>query len=115
MSQAMPRGRPGEGSRESLTMGMRAWGRGLTWNFVSGQGGAIREGARKRAVGGGHDRGGGAETSSGGSEQRTALQQVTEHGDEVGGGEAFIRVDQAAQVHIWKGEVREGRGMKGQG
>jgi hypothetical protein len=35
MSQAMPEGRPGEGSRESLTIGMRAWGRGLTWNLVS--------------------------------------------------------------------------------
>ena len=101
MSQAMPRGRPGEGSRESLTMGMRAWGRGLTWNFVSGQRG--------------RDQGGGAETSSGGSEQRTTLEQVTEHGDEVGGGEAFIRVDQAAQIHIWKGGVRNGQGMEGQG
>ena len=31
----MPEGKPGEGSRESLTIGMRAWGRGLTWNLVS--------------------------------------------------------------------------------
>lgn len=35
MSQAIPSGRPGDGSRESLTMGMRAWGNGFTWNLVS--------------------------------------------------------------------------------
>lgn len=35
ISQAIPRGRPGEGSRESFTMGMRACGSGLTWNLVS--------------------------------------------------------------------------------
>ena len=31
----MPSGNPGEGSRESLTIGIRASGKGLTWNFVS--------------------------------------------------------------------------------
>ena len=35
MSHAIPSGRPGDGSRESLTMGMRAWGNGFTWNLVS--------------------------------------------------------------------------------
>ena len=35
ISHAIPRGRPGEGSRESLTIGMRAWGSGFTWNLVS--------------------------------------------------------------------------------
>ena len=37
MSHAMPSGKPGEGSKESLTIGIRASGRGLTWNFVSGR------------------------------------------------------------------------------
>lgn len=35
ISQAIPRGRPGDGSRDNFTIGMRAWGKGLTWNFVS--------------------------------------------------------------------------------
>ena len=35
ISHAMPRGRPGEGSKDSLTMGIRANGNGLTWNLVS--------------------------------------------------------------------------------
>jgi hypothetical protein len=35
ISQAIPSGRPGEGSKDNFTIGIRAWGRGLTWNFVS--------------------------------------------------------------------------------
>ena len=36
ISQAIPRGNPGEGSRDSFTIGIRACGKGLTWNLVSG-------------------------------------------------------------------------------
>jgi len=36
MSQEMPYGKPGEASRESLTIGIRACGKVLTWNLVSG-------------------------------------------------------------------------------
>lgn len=35
ISQAIPRGKPGDGSSESLTIGIRACGRGFTWNLVS--------------------------------------------------------------------------------
>jgi hypothetical protein len=77
----MPKGRPGAGSRESLTMGMRACGRGLTWNFVSGN-----ESEKGRAR----------------EERLTTLEEVGKDGDEIRGIETLAGIDETTQVHIYK-------------